>query len=83
MTEYRIEQDSMGEMKVPVNDFYSLLVNKLEFARGDQFHWKGDAYQLLAKMATDSILRELGVAAVEPTAGSVSQAASTSVPWIA
>ncbi|MEO6740106.1 MAG: SGNH/GDSL hydrolase family protein [Chthoniobacteraceae bacterium] len=55
----RMAAKVMTEMHVPMNDFYSLLAPKLELARGDQFHWKGDAYQLLAKAATDSILREL------------------------
>jgi len=59
-----IEQNRMAaavmkEMNVPVNDFYSLLINKLDFARGDQFHWKPDAYKILAQTVTDSILREL------------------------
>jgi len=49
----------MNEMGVPVNDFYSLLVNKLELARGDQFHWQSDGYKILAQAVTDSILREL------------------------
>ena len=29
-------------------------------ARGDQFHRKPEAYQLLAKAVTESVLRELG-----------------------
>ncbi len=55
----RMAAKVMSETHVPVNDFYTLLASKLELARGDQFHWKGDAYQILAKSATDSILREL------------------------
>ena len=55
----RMAAKVMAEMRVSVNDFYSLLAPKLELARGDQFHWKGDAYQILAKTATASILREL------------------------
>jgi len=50
----------MAEMNVPVNDFYSLLATTLELARGDQFHWKPEAYELLARMVTESVLRELG-----------------------
>ena len=50
---------AMKELNVPVNDFYSLLVGKLDLARGDQFHWKPDAYRILAQMVIDSILREL------------------------
>ena len=66
----RMAAKVMGEMNVPVNDFYALLVGKLGLARGDQFHWKNEAYVILAQCATDSILRELGVAAQpksEPT----------------
>jgi lysophospholipase L1-like esterase len=46
-------------MDVPINDFYSLLVDKLKLARGDRFHWKREAYDLLAKKVVASIEREL------------------------
>jgi lysophospholipase L1-like esterase len=49
----------MAEMKVPVNDFYALLVDKREWARGDRFHWTAPAYELLAKTVVESVLREL------------------------
>jgi len=49
----------MKEMNVPINDFYSLLVDKLDLARGDQFHWNKPAYDLLAKAAADSIAPNL------------------------
>jgi len=49
----------MGEMNVPVNDFYSLLVPKLEFARGDKFHWTPPAYALLGQATTEMILKHL------------------------
>jgi hypothetical protein len=55
----RMAASVMAELKVPVNDFYALLAPKLELARGDQFHWKSEAYQLLATLAAESILREL------------------------
>ncbi|MGB3117294.1 MAG: SGNH/GDSL hydrolase family protein, partial [Verrucomicrobiales bacterium] len=55
----------MKELNVPVNDFYSLLVTKLELARGDQFHWKPEAYQILAQAVTESVLQELGTGAVK------------------
>jgi lysophospholipase L1-like esterase len=55
----RMAASVMREMQVPVNDFYALLIDKLELARGDQFHWKPEAYQLLAEMTTASIVREL------------------------
>lgn len=55
----RMAAKVMAEMNVPVNDFYSLLVPNLELARGDQFHWRPEAYKLLGEMATNSILHEL------------------------
>lgn len=55
----RMAAKVMAEMNVPVNDFYALLVNKPELARGDQFHWKNEAYPILGKACSESILREL------------------------
>ena len=55
----RMAAKVMQEMKVPVNDFYSLLAPKLELARGDQFHWRPEAYKILAETVTKSVLREL------------------------
>ncbi|MHB8897398.1 MAG: SGNH/GDSL hydrolase family protein [Thermoguttaceae bacterium] len=55
----RMAAKVMAEMNVPVNDFYSLLVGKLELARGDQFHWTAPAYELLAAATAESVLREL------------------------
>jgi hypothetical protein len=58
----RMAANVMSEMHVPTNDFYALLANKLELARGDQFHWTAAAYEMLATVATDSVLRELAAA---------------------
>ena len=55
----RMAAKVMAGMNVPVNDFYSLLVNKRELARGDRFHWTAPAYELLAKTCAESVLREL------------------------
>ena len=52
----------MKRLDVPVNDFYGLLVDKLQWARGDQFHWKPEAYQVLTDAAVASIVRELATA---------------------
>ncbi len=49
----------MKEAAVAVNDFYALLVNKRELARGDRFHWTGPAYELLGETASQSILEAL------------------------
>ncbi len=55
----RMAAKVMAEMHVPVNDFYSLLVNRREQARGDRFHWTAPAYDLLAQTCAESVLREL------------------------
>lgn len=55
----RMAANVMKEMNVPVNDFYSLLINKLELGRGDRAHWKPDAYKILADAAAKSILANL------------------------
>jgi len=56
----RMAAKVMREMNVPLNDFYSLLAPKLELARGDQFHWRPEAYKILAEAVTNLVLRELG-----------------------
>lgn len=55
----RLAAAVMAERNIPVNDFYSLLVNKRAWARGDRFHWTAPAYDLLAKTVAESVLREL------------------------
>jgi lysophospholipase L1-like esterase len=55
----RMAAKVMKEMNVPVNDFYSLLAPRLDLARGDQFHWKPEAYQILGRAVTESVQREL------------------------
>lgn len=55
----RMAAKVMAEMGVPVVDFYGLLVDKRELARGDMFHWTAPAYDLIAQAAVAAILREL------------------------
>jgi hypothetical protein len=55
----RMAAKVMAEMNVPVNDFYSLLVDKRDLARGDRFHWQEPAYKILADCAVASILTAL------------------------
>jgi lysophospholipase L1-like esterase len=55
----RMAAKVMAEMGVPVVDFYGLLIEKRELARGDMFHWTSPAYDLIAEAAVDAILREL------------------------
>jgi len=55
----RMAAKVMAEMNVPVNDLYALLVGKLELARGDGFHWKGDAYKILSDAIVQKILAAL------------------------
>lgn len=62
----RMAASVMAEMDVPVNDFYGLLVDKLEWARGDQFHWTGPGYEVLAKTVTESVLGALAAKKLAP-----------------
>lgn len=55
----RLAAKVMAEMGVPVLDFYGLLIDKRELARGDMFHWNKPAYDLLAQAATEALTREL------------------------
>jgi hypothetical protein len=55
----RMAAKVMAELGVPVNDFYSLLVDKRNLARGDRFHWTAPAYKILADQAAASILAAL------------------------
>ncbi|MFZ4765494.1 MAG: SGNH/GDSL hydrolase family protein [Roseimicrobium sp.] len=59
----RMAAKVMAEMQVPVNDFYTLLAPKLELARGDQFHWKPEAYKILADTVIATVRRELAASA--------------------
>ncbi|HYG73493.1 MAG TPA: SGNH/GDSL hydrolase family protein [Planctomycetota bacterium] len=55
----RMAAGVMKEMKVTVNDFYTLLAPKLELARGDQFHWTAPAYAMMTKAAVAEIEKAL------------------------
>lgn len=39
----------MKEESVDIVDLYALLKDRLNLAAGDQYHWSGDAYQLIAE----------------------------------
>ena len=54
-----VGQNRMAEMNVPVDDFYALLINQLDSARGDQFHWNASAYRILAAAAARAIVAAL------------------------
>jgi hypothetical protein len=49
----------MQELNVPINDLYSLLVNKLDQSGNDPFTWKEPAQKILAEAVADSILQAL------------------------
>ncbi len=55
----RLAAEVMKEAGVPVNDFYNLLAPHLDMARGDQFHWKAEAYHMLAETVAKSVENEL------------------------
>jgi hypothetical protein len=49
----------MAENQIPVADFYGLLVDKVELAAGDRFHWTKPAYQLIGRQAAEKIAKAL------------------------
>lgn len=51
----------MMNMNVPTNDFYGLLIDHLDLAKGDQFHWKAPAYKILGDAASAAILPQLAL----------------------
>jgi hypothetical protein len=55
----RMAAKVMAEMHVPVDDFYALLLNKLNLGRGDGFHWTAPAYKVLAHACVNSIFQAL------------------------
>jgi hypothetical protein len=57
----RMAAKVMAECGVPVSDFYALLVNKLDQARGgkDKFHWNAPAYQILGDKCAQEVLKAL------------------------
>ncbi len=58
----RMAAEVMERLEVPVNDFYGLLANRLELARGDSYHWTAPAYELLGDQAVQSIRTALAEA---------------------
>lgn len=54
----RMAAQVMGEMNVPVNDLYTLVVVHPEMKR-DPFHWQGGAYHLMAQACADAVTKEL------------------------
>ena len=51
----RLAAEVMKNAGIPVNDFYGSLVNQLSLARGDGFHWKPEAYKILAVATADRV----------------------------
>jgi hypothetical protein len=51
----RMADAVMKNLEVPINDFYGSLADKLELARGDQFHWKNEAYAILAAKTVTAV----------------------------
>lgn len=57
----RMAAEVMAEENVPVSDFYALLADKLDLARGgkDKFHWTAPAYEILGEACVESVLKAL------------------------
>ena len=57
----RMAAKVMAECGVPVSDFYALLVEKLDLARGgkDKFHWTAPASAILGDKCVEEVLKAL------------------------
>ena len=49
----KIAAEVMSRYKIPVNDLYGLMSDKLQLAKGDKYHWKEEGYEFMA----DQIVR--------------------------
>ena len=56
----RLAAGVMAEEKVPVIDGHALLAPHLDLAAGDGYHWKGEAYDLLARTVREAVLGKSG-----------------------
>lgn len=54
----RMAASVMQKNRIPINDFYSALLEKRNLVRNDGVHWNPPAMRLLAEIAVNSILRE-------------------------
>lgn len=55
----RMAAKVMTELKVPVNDLYAVVANRLDLARGDKFHWQPAGTALLKDAVVATLQREL------------------------
>ncbi len=55
----RMAAKVMAAEKVPVIDFYALMVGRLELAHGNQFHWDATGSMILADAASNAIIAAL------------------------
>ncbi len=45
----KMAAEIMANEKIMINDLYGLMSDKLPFVRGDRFHWRGEAYEIMSK----------------------------------
>jgi len=64
----RLARPVMDAAEVPWIDAYSLFVDRLDLARGDQYHWNAPAYELLASTVAQTIGISLTSADLAPGA---------------
>ncbi|MDA3925391.1 MAG: hypothetical protein PF904_11905 [Kiritimatiellae bacterium] len=55
-----ISEKVMKEEKIEVIDVYSILVEQLDLASGDGYHWKGPAYKIITEEISKRALPALG-----------------------
>lgn len=55
----RLAAKVLYQEKIVVNGLYTLVIDKSEFAAGDQFHRKKDAYIIMGKQIAGMITKQL------------------------
>jgi len=51
-----ITRKVMQDEGIEIIDVYSILAGKLELAAGDQYHWKGPAYEIISNEIQKKII---------------------------
>ena len=57
----QMAEQIMAEMKVPIDDLYSLMTNHLELGKGDTAHWQLAGYQVLGQKVAAVVEEHLKV----------------------
>jgi len=52
----RMAAKVMSELNLPVDDLYAVMLPHIDLARGDQFHWKPEGYELMKHSVVECLM---------------------------